>query len=111
MDCFDVPDKDTADVDGDSDTGDFPRPTRSSKCALPCCSDEAIDPVHPKPSSKQLGKRKQGKQSHSLRSSWFNEYPWLTYCETDEKVYCRKAYLMKMLTFTHKVRSSIHFHR
>lgn len=70
MDCFefDVPDKGT---DG-SDTDD-PRPTRSSRCALPCCSDEAIDPVHPKPDSKQLAKRKQGKQSRSLCSSWFDE--------------------------------------
>ena len=78
------------------------RPT--SKCTSTCCFDEGTGPVHPK-GSKQIARRKRGKQSRSLCINWFDEHPWLTFCETNEKVfcfYCRKAHAMKIMSFSTK---------
>ena len=57
----------------------------TSNCTSACCSDNTSHPVHLTLGSK-VAKRKQGKQSCSLCSSWFSEHSWLTYCTTKRKV-------------------------
>ena len=100
-------DTDHSDCDHGDRSGDITKDLErriASKCTSACCSDDISCPVHPTLGSK-VAKRKQGKQSRSLCSSWFSEYPWLTYCTTKRKVfcfYCRKAYKTKVLTFSKK---------
>ena len=52
-----------------------------------------------------LTRKKQGKQTRSLLSSWFREHKWLTFCITRKKAlcfYCHKAYSKGLITFSKK---------
>ena len=99
----DESDADRSDCDCSQDKTDLDRRI-ASNCTSACCSDDISHPVHLTLGSK-VAKRKQGKQSRSLCSSWFSEHPWLTYCTTKRKVfcfYCRRAYKTNVLTFSKK---------
>lgn len=46
------------------------------------------------PESAFASLRKQGKQMHSFQTKWYRDFHWLTFCTTQNKVfcfYCRQA--------------------
>ena len=55
-------------------------------CGNECCASVRNEPYHPKNVIKS--KTRQGKQNCSVQNSWFNDYKWLSYCGTNNSVFC-----------------------
>ncbi len=60
----------------------------STTCSSDCCADPGDERTVRPPSSSSITKRRQGKQSRSFQSAWFDQHKWLTYCVTRNKAFC-----------------------
>ena len=60
----------------------------STTCSSDCCADPGDEAYRPS-SSSSITKKRQGKQSRSFQTAWFDQHKWLTYCVTRNKVFCR----------------------
>lgn len=57
------------------------------ECISERCSKELSSPYRPEMSI-SCTKRVQGRQARSFISKWFDEHKWLSFCVTQNKVYC-----------------------
>lgn len=77
-----------------------PKCTRSSsgegsyRCECPCCSasDTSSSTCVPFQPSK-FSSRTQGKQTRAFQRKWFQEYTWLSYCVTRDRVFCHVCHV------------------
>ena len=101
-------DDEIADIDSETEeeVQDGEKDCITNECNGVCCSIERKEPNQPTSNNILAAtKKNQGKQTRSVQSSWFQQYPWLTLCESRNILfcfYCSHAERKNMITFSTK---------
>ena len=115
--CDDDTDVDDMSEEAKEEVRDIPVETNSDNimvCKSQCCNSDRREPNQPTSTSiLNAMKRVQGegqlRRGRVVQTNWFNLYPWLTLCETKNKLfcfYCFNAVQRKLLTFSKKAEAT-----
>ena len=115
--CEDNTDVDDISEEAKEEVRDIPVETNSDNivvCKSQCCNSDRREPNQPTSMSiLNAMKRVQGegqlRQGRVVQTNWFNLYPWLTLCETKNKIfcfYCFNAVQRKLLPYSKKAEAT-----
>ena len=78
------------------------------ECSAQCCADQEVNPFHLNDKTTLQSRRS---KNRNFRSQWFSQFPWITVCVSNKKVFVTIVNMLKSINGLQQVGVEKDFHR